>query len=251
VRVFETQAEAGASMWLGVRRLLLIAVPSGVRSIAGRLPMNLKMAMSRHPYPGAAALLDDCAAAGADQVIADAGGPVWDAEGFARLVTAARDSLAPDTARVLEQVAQILSEAHEIEIRLAGAGPGVPAVARSLDDVRVQFAGLIYPGFIAETGSARLADLIRYLKAIVRRLDKLSGEQAKDAERMAAVQRVTTEYEAVRRQLPPGARSRPDVLAIRWLIEEFRVSLFAQALGTRGPVSEKRIGAALDALLPG
>ena len=251
VRVFETEAEADASMLLGIRRLLLIAVPSGVRSIAGRLPMNLKMAMSRHPYPGAAALLDDCAAAAADQVIADAGGPVWDAEGFARLVTAARDSLAPNTARVLELVAQILSEAHEIEIRLASAGPGVPAVAASLEDIRGQFAGLIYPGFIAETGSARLADLVRYLKAIVRRLDKLAGEQAKDAERMAAVQRVTTEYEAVRRQLPAGARSRPDVLAIRWLIEEFRVSLFAQALGTRGPVSEKRIRAALDALLPG
>jgi len=251
VRVFETQAEAETSMRLGIRRLLLIAVPSGVRSIAGRLPMNLKMAMSRHPYPGAAALLDDCAAAAADQVIADAGGPVWDAEGFARLVAAARDSLAPNTARVLDHVARILSEAHEIEIRLASAGPGVPALARSLDDVHAQFAALIYPGFIAETGSSRLPDLIRYLKAIVRRLDKLAGEQAKDNERMAAVQRVATEYEAVRRQLLPGGSSRPEVQAIRWLIEEFRVSLFAQVLGTPGPVSEKRIRAALDALLPG
>ena len=251
VRVFETQAEAEASMRLGIRRLLLIAVPSGVRSIAGRLPMNLKMAMSRHPYPGAAALLDDCAAAAADQVIADAGGPVWDAEGFARLVAAARDSLAPNSARVLELVARILAEAHEVEIRLASAGGGVPALASSLDDVRTQFAALIYPGFIAETGSSRLPDLIRYLKAIVRRLDKLAGEQAKDAERMAAVQRVISEYEAVLRQLPPSARSRPDVQAIRWLIEEFRVSLFAQVLGTPGPVSEKRIGTALGALLPG
>jgi len=251
VRVFETAAEADASMRLGLRRLLLIAVPSGVRSIAGRLPVNLKMAMSRHPYPGAAALLDDCAAAAADQVIADAGGPVWDAEGFAGLVAAARDSLAPNTASVLDNVARILAEAHEVEIRLASAGPGVPALASALDDVRTQFAGLIYPGFIAETGSARLPDLIRYLKAIVRRLDKLAGEQARDAERMAAVQRVTAEYEAVRKQLPPGARSRPDVRGIRWLIEELRVSLFAQVLGTPGPVSEKRIRAALDALLPG
>jgi ATP-dependent helicase HrpA len=251
VRVFDTEAEAEASMRLGVRRLLLIAVSSGVRSIAGRLPMNLKMAMSRHPYPGAAALLDDCAAAAADQVIADAGGPVWDAEGFARLVAAARDSLAPNTARVLDVVARILGEAHEVEIRLASAGERVPALAKSLADVRAQFAALIYPGFIAETGSSRLPDLLRYLKAIVRRLDKLAGEQARDAERMSAVERVTSEYEAVLRQLPASARSRPDVQAIRWLIEEFRVSLFAQVLGTPGPVSEKRIRAALDALLPG
>ncbi len=251
VRVFDTEAEAEASMRLGVRRLLLIAVPSGVRSIAGRLPVNLKMALSRHPYPGAAALLDDCAAAAADQVIADAGGPVRDAEGFAGLVAAARDALAPNTARVVELAARILSEAHQVEIRLAAAGPGVPALARSLDDVRAQFAGLIYPGFIAETGSSRLPDLIRYLKAIVRRLDKLAGEQARDAERMAAVHRVTSEYEAARRQLPPSARSRTDVQSIRWLIEELRVSLFAQVLGTPGPVSEKRIRAAVDALLPG
>jgi len=251
VRVFDTQIEADASMRLGVRRLLLIAVPSGVRSIASRLPVNLKMAMSRHPYPGAAALLDDCAAAAADQVISDAGGPVRDADGFARLVAAARDSLAPDTARVLETVARILAEAHEVEIRLASAGTPGPALARSLDDIRAQLAGLIYPGFIAETGSARLPDLIRYLKAIVRRLDKLAGEQAKDADRMAAVHRVASEYAEVRRQLPASARFRPDVLSIRWLIEEFRVSLFAQVLGTPGPVSEKRILAALDALLPG
>ncbi len=251
VRVFDTQAEAEASMRLGVRRLLLIAVPSGVRSIAGRLPVNLKMALSRHPYPGAAALLDDCAAAAADQVIADAGGPVRDAEGFTGLVAAARAALAPNTARVVEQAARILSEAHEVEIRLAAAGAGVPALAGSLDDVRAQFAGLIYPGFIAETGSSRLPDLIRYLKAIVRRLDKLAGEQARDAERMAAVHRVTSEYEAALRQLPPSARSRTDVQSIRWLIEELRVSLFAQVLGTPGPVSEKRIRAAVDALLPG
>ena len=251
VRVFDTEAEADASMRLGVRRLLLIAVPSGVRSIASRLPMSLKMAMSRHPYAGAAALLDDCAAAAADQVIADAGGPVRDAEGFARLVAAARDSLAPDTARVLETVARILAEAHEVEIRLASAGTPGPALARSLDDVRAQFAGLIYPGFIAETGSTRLPDLIRYLKAIIRRLDKLAGEQAKDAERMAAVHRVAGEYAEVRRQLPASARFRPDVVSIRWLIEEFRVNLFAQVLGTPAPVSEKRIRAALDALLPG
>ncbi len=65
---------------------------------------------------------------------------------------------------------------------------------------------------------------------------------------MAVVQRVTAEYQAVLRELAPPARSRPDVQAIRWQIEELRVSLFAQVLGTPGPVSEKRIMAALAAL---
>jgi ATP-dependent helicase HrpA len=249
IRLFDTEAEAEASMRLGIRRLLLLEVPSGVRSIAGRLPVNAKMAMSRHPYASAIALLDDCVACAADQVIDDAGGPVFDAEGFARLVEAARDGLAPGTARVLDLVAQILAEAHEVEIRLANAAHPVPALAPALADVRTQFAGLIYPRFISAAGARRLPDLVRYLRGIVRRLDKLSGEQAKDAERMEIVRRVMADYEETRAELPAGQRTRPDVVAVRWMIEELRVSLFAQVLGTPGPVSEKRILTALDALL--
>ena len=248
IRLFDSQAEAAESMRAGTRRLLLLAVPSGVRSIAGRLPMTAKMALSSHPYPGAQALLDDCAACAADQVIADADGPAWDADGFARLVEAARDHLAPRTAAVLETVAQILAEAHEVQMRLASAGSGAPGVAPALNDMRAQLAGLNYPGFISETGAARLPDLIRYLRGIGRRLDKLGGDQVRDGERMAIVHRVAAEYDAVRRELPLAARSSPEVTAIRWQLEELRVSLFAQVLGTPGPVSEKRIRSALDAV---
>jgi len=247
IRVFDTPAEADASMLLGTRRLLLIAVPSGVRSIAGRLPMTEKMALSSHPYPAAAAMLDDCASAAADQVIADAGGPAWDAAGFGRLTTAARDHLAPVTARVVESLARVLIEAHEVQIRLSGANP-VPALQPALADMRGQFDGLIYSGFIAATGSRRLPDLVRYLRAIVRRLDKFAGEQVRDAERMAVVRRVRDAYEARLRDISAASRARPDVAAVHWLIEELRVSLFAQVLGTPVPVSEKRVLAAIQAL---
>jgi ATP-dependent helicase HrpA len=253
IRVFDTSAAADASMLLGTRRLLLITVPSGVRSIASRLPMAEKMALSSHPYPAAAAMLDDCAAAAADQVIADAGGPAWDPAGFAALTEAARDRLAPVTAQVVESVARVLIEAHEVQIRLSGARP-VPALEPALADMRAQFAGLVYPGFIAATGVRRLPDLVRYLRAIVRRLDKLAGEQARDADRMAVVHRVSGAYEARLRELPPrvagasGVGGAPDIEAVRWQIEELRVSLFAQVLGTPVPVSEKRVLAAIDGL---
>jgi ATP-dependent helicase HrpA len=247
IRIFDTESQANASMRAGTRRLLLLAVPSGVRSIAGRLPMTAKMALSSHPYRGAGALLDDCAAAGTDQVIDDAGGPAWGAAGFARLVDAARDRLAPNTARVVDAVAEVLGVAHEIEVRLTGAR-AVPVLEPALADMRAQFIALIYPGFIAATGARRLPDLVRYLRAIVRRLDKLAGEQARDAERMAAVQRTAAAYESLLRDLPADDRTRADVQAIRWQIEELRVSLFAQVIGTPAPVSERRILAAIDAL---
>ena len=246
VRLFDTEAEAAAAMVTGNRRLLLLQVPTGIRSIADRLPVQRKLAMSRNPYPGIGALLDDCLAAAADQVIADAGGPAWDADGFARLVAQARPDLPLATSRAVDVVAQVLEAAHEAETRLHATAS--PVVAAAFADARAQFAGLIYPGFVSETGLRRLPDLVRYLRAISRRLDTVAEDPGRDAARAAAVRRVTGAYEQAVATMPPGWRSAADVRAVRWMIEELRVSLFAQVLGTSGPVSEKRILAALDRL---
>jgi ATP-dependent helicase HrpA len=243
VRLFPTEAEASAAMAAGTRRLLLLQVPSGVRSIADRLPTQRKLAMSVSPYPSVGALLDDCVAAAADQVIADAGGPARDAGGFARLVAEARAALPLATARAVDAAGQVLEAAHEAERRLRSTAS--PPLAAAFDDARTQFATLIYPGFVSETGLRRLPDLARYLRAISRRLDTVAEDPARDAERMATVRRVTDAYRQAVAELPAWRRSGVDVLAVHWAIEELRVSLFAQVLGTSGPVSEKRILAAL------
>jgi ATP-dependent helicase HrpA len=142
---------------------------------------------------------------------------------------------------VIADAARVLAEAHEVDAALARAAAHAdePAFA----DIRTQFSSLIYPGFVSGTG-ARLHDLIRYLRAIRQRLDKMPG----DPERMATVHRVTGAYRHAVGALPPSRRSGQDVRAVRWMIEELRVSLFAQTLGTPAPVSEKRILAALDRL---
>jgi len=247
VRLFDTEAEASAAMLRGTRRLLLLQVPSGVRSIADRLPNERKLAMSRSPYPGVGALLDDCVACAADQVIADAGGPAWDADGFARLTAQARDTLPLATARVVDVAAQVLEATHEAEARLQHAA--APALAAAFADARTQLATLICPRFVSETGLRRLPDLVRYLRAISRRLDTVAQDPARDAGRMAIVGEVTEAYQRAIADLPAARRSDPDVQAVRWMIEELRVSLFAQVLGTSGPVSEKRIHAALGRLM--
>jgi ATP-dependent helicase HrpA len=243
VRLFPTQAEADAAMAAGTRRLLLLQVPSGVRSIADRLPTERKLALSRNPYPSIGALLDDCVACAADQVIADAGGPAWDTDGFTRLVAQARSALPLATARAVDAAGQVLEAAHDAEARLR-ATPS-PPLAPAFADARAQFAALIYPGFVSETGLGRLPDLVRYLRAISRRLDTLAAAPGRDAERMAIVRRVADAYQQAVAGLAPARRSGPDVRAVRWMIEELRVSLFAQVLGTPVPVSEKRIRAAL------
>jgi len=246
VRLFETEAEASDAMWRGTRRLLLLQVPSGARSVASRLPVNATLAMSRHPYPSAGALLDDCAACAADQVIADAGGPAWDAEGFARLLEAARSSLPAATAAVVGAVARVLEEAQHAEATLGRATS--PALAPAVADMRSQLSALIHPGFVAETGSRRLPDLARYLRAITQRLEKAPADPGRDAERMAVVHRVTDAYRRAMEERAASGRGGADAATLRWMIEELRVSLFAQTLGTPVPVSEKRIQAALDRL---
>ncbi|MGH3407098.1 MAG: ATP-dependent RNA helicase HrpA, partial [Streptosporangiaceae bacterium] len=246
VALFETPAQARAAMRLGTRRLILLQVPSGVRAVAADLPVATKLALSRHPYASAGALLDDCAACAADQVIDAAGGPARDAAGFARLLEAARKSLAPDAAAVVDVVARVLAEAHEVEVALDRASSA--ALAPVVADLRAQLGGLIYRGFVAGTGAARLTDLVRYLRAMSRRLDKAPGELRRDAERMAIVHGVGEDYRAALARLPEAGRDGPAAREVRWMIEELRVSLFAQTLGTRGPVSERRILAALDQL---
>jgi ATP-dependent helicase HrpA len=270
VRLFQTADEASAAMARGTRRLLLLQVPSGMRSIAGRLTGEQKLALSASPYPGVAALLDDCAACAADQVIADAGGPPWDADGFARLAARARSELPLAAARVLDVVARVLEAAHEADTRLQRTASTVPerpaaraperrissaperpassALAAAVADMRAQYAALVYPGFVSATGLKRLPDLVRYLRAISRRLNTMAEDPGRDAERMAIVHRVAGAYQQALAGLPAGRRCAADVQAVRWMIEELRVSLFAQLLGTSGPVSEKRINAALARL---
>ena len=122
------------------------------------------------------------------------------------------------------------------------------ATVRELSsDVRAQLAELIRPGFVADTGLARLPDLDRYLRAALHRLDKAPEDLRRDAQRRAEVLAVEARYAAFLAQLRPGQRGAEAVTDIAWMLEELRVSLFAQNLGTAYPVSAKRIDRALAA----
>jgi ATP-dependent helicase HrpA len=102
----------------------------------------------------------------------------------------------------------------------------------------------VYRGFVTETGWDYLGELPRYLKAIEYRLDRIAANVARDRQLMATVEQVWQEYEQLRDEVPPSDGLR----RIRWMVEELRVSLFAQALGTPYPVSDKRIYRAMDDL---
>jgi ATP-dependent helicase HrpA len=248
VRLFETEAAALAAMWAGTRRLILRNAPSPVKSVADRLPTRAKLALSHNPHGGVAAMFADCVNCAADYLMAEAGGPAWDREGFERLAAAVRSGLPEATAEVVTQVESALSLAHAVGARLSDTR--ADAVRPAVSDMRAQLDRLIYPGFVTGTGYRRLPSLTRYLRGIERRLDKLPENPARDAANMVIAQRVEEAYAETVATLPAGRRDGADVREVRWMLEELRVSLFAQALGTSGPVSENRVLTALDHLRP-
>ncbi|HEV2783230.1 MAG TPA: ATP-dependent RNA helicase HrpA [Actinophytocola sp.] len=242
VRLFDTEAEQRARMWRGTRRLVLLTVPSPIKSIVRRLPNDAKLTLSGNPHNGVADLLDDCVNCAADTLIAAAGGPAWNRDGFGALRDAVRPDLADTAYEVITTVRRILASTQDVDARLA-ATTG-PRFADAVADLRAQRNALVYRGFITATGFARLPDLVRYLQGMARRLEKLPERPDRDADWMDSVHRVHQEYRRRAAQLPPSQQLRD----IRWMIEELRISYFAQTLGTPYPVSEKRILRALDEL---
>jgi ATP-dependent helicase HrpA len=233
-------------MWAGTRRLRLETIPSPVRYVLGRQTNQAKLTLSRYRHGSASDLFGDCLAAATDDLIAANGGPAWDEAGFGRLLAAVRGELADATLDVVSRVERVLAAAGEVEGRLAELAN--PAFGAAVADVRAQLDDLVYPGWVTATGRRRLPDMLRYVRAMAQRLDRLPGDLAADADNMESLARVTEAWRRVADR-PPATRPPAAALAeARWMLEELRVSYFAQSLGTAYPVSEKRALRAIDRL---
>jgi ATP-dependent helicase HrpA len=206
------------------------------------LSNDTQLALARSPYRNVADLFDDCVVCAVDQLLGDLGGPVWTEAGFAGLRTGVAHALTETVVYVVTVVAGVLAIANGIELRLSALR--APSLAPSTDDIERQLAGLVGPGFIAATGVGRLPDLLRYLEAIELRLDRLPTGAERDFDSLRRVQRLERRYGELLAALGPDVDEAAE--AIRWMIEELRVSYFAQSLGTAQTVSEKRILREID-----
>ncbi|MFJ7631344.1 ATP-dependent RNA helicase HrpA [Streptomyces sp. NPDC097595] len=249
VRLFDTEAEQAQAMWRGTRKLILLNIPVNPAKFASdKLTNQQKLALSRNPHGSIQALFDDCATAAADRLIAAHGGPAWDEASFRTLYDKVRADLVDLTVRTIGQVQQILAAWQACERRLKATNSLV--LINNVTDVRDHLARLMPPGFVTATGLRRLPDLMRYLVAEDRRLQQMPTNVQRDTTRMEKVHEMQDEYAWLLEQLPQGRPVPQEVLDIRWMIEELRVSYFAHALGTAFPVSDKRIVKAIDAAAP-
>ncbi|MFI8417052.1 ATP-dependent RNA helicase HrpA [Serratia sp. NPDC078593] len=239
IRLFDSEQEQQQAMWRGTRRLLLLNIPSPIKYLHEKLPNKAKLGLYFNPYGKVLDLIDDCISCGIDKLIAQYGGPVWQEQAFTQLQERIRAELNDTVVEVAKQVEQILTTVFAINKRLKGRVD--MSLALALSDIKTQLGGLIYRGFVTENGWKRLPDTLRYLQAIERRLEKLAVDPHRDRAQMLRVEHVQQVWQQWLNKLPPTRRENEDVKEVRWMIEELRVSLFAQQLGTPYPISDKRI----------
>ena len=245
IKLFETEFEQAVAMQQGLRRLLLLNVPSPIKYLHEKLPNKAKLGLYFTPFGRVLDLIDDCIACAVDKLIADFGGFVWNEEGFDKLRDFVRENLNEVTVDIAQKVEQILTLTHQINQRLKGKMDFTMAFA--LSDMKSQISGLIYQGFVQKSGYTRLPDLLRYLQAIDKRMDKLTQDVNRDRAAMLRVEQVQQAYQQLLAKLPKSKPISDEVVEIRYMIEELRVSLFAQQLGTKYQVSEKRVLAIINA----
>ena len=261
VQVFPDQASARATMAAGTRRLILLNMPARRPLVDGleRLIDNrTKLALASlavPPYRSTRELVEDAIAACLDEVVASNGGPPRPPEAFEALVSTVRLQVGASAEKAVLAAARILTKMQSLGRRtgeLAGmAAVGSPQMAASLDDIGHQLAALVGPDFVSTAGLRRLPDVERHLNGVERRLERLPADPRRDFALSQKVRSLELQLEEVRAEARQGGASPAQVEAldeVRWMIEELRVSFFAQALGTRVPVSEERVLRAIAAL---
>ena len=248
IRVVPSQVEAERLTRLGARRLLVLVAGSPVKAAVKSLSPRSRLALQFNPDGEIPDLVADCVDAAADELIDAAGGPPRDEAAFAALVATAKGELHRLTVDAVQKVEDVLTQAREVAVAI-GAAPARRVPEAAVADLRRQMTALLHRGFVAATGRRRLPDLVRYLRAMAYRLEKLPANAARDELWMRQVAAVTAEYEQLRARLPGSGAPDDAVARVRWMIEELRVGLFAQGIGTPRPVSEQRVYKAIDQLI--
>jgi ATP-dependent helicase HrpA len=241
IRLMSTEAEQARTLPGGVRRLLLLATPSPVAYVQQHLTAAEKLSLATSPYRSTQALFDDCLAACVDDVLyrVRPDGLVFMRSEFESIRDRVAGVVMDSMFETVGLLARILAASRASDKALKATTS--MALLPALTDAREQLAGLVYPGFVSATGLAQLRHLPRYLAGITSRLTKILDNPGRDRVWMNEVQMATTRFTDAggRIPLPPG--SAPQLVRARWMLEELRISLFAQELRAAESVSLQRI----------
>ncbi|KJK20188.1 ATP-dependent RNA helicase HrpA [Pseudomonas sp. 2(2015)] len=237
---FSTQAEAEFQHRRALQRLLLQQLAEPAKFLRGKLPGLTELGLLYRELGRVEALVEDILLASLDSCILEGEATLpRDGAGLASLAERKRGSWAEHAERLARLTLEILKLWHGLQKRFKGKIDLAQAVA--LNDIKQQLGNLVYPGFVRETPGLWLKELPRYLKAIELRLEKLGAQVQKDRVWSGELGNLWSQYQTrLDKHLQEGKRDE-QLQLYRWWLEEYRVSLFAQQLGTKVPVSDKRL----------
>ncbi len=243
LQVFADRAEAEAAHPRGVRRLLEIALADKVKQARKQLPVSPKTGLLYAAIESQERLRGDIVDAAMNAVLADGLEAIRDRAAFERRRDEAGKRLFGEAMERLKLAEAILSAVADLKPQLEA--PLMGWARGNLDDLRAQLAALVHPGFLRETPADALAQLPRYVKAMRLRAERAVRDPARDQARMLEIKPFA---DALAQAVEDGVAGSADWQALRWDLEELRVSMFAQELGARAGVSPKKLAQRLQAL---
>lgn len=240
--VFRNELERDAAHRSGVIRLLMLRLPPAAKFVISHLNNAEKLVFTQNPHGSIDKLIADCTMAAVDQLVPER--LPMNRAGFEALFETVRAEQIDTIFTITAIVAKVFGASTRINKDLKNTKS--LAMFAAVTDIRSQLEQLIYPGFIAATGAANLMRLPRYVQGVEKRLEKLrGGAVTRDSQALLVIQKLEDEYDAALERVPDGARVPAALAQVKWMLEEMRISLFAQELGTAYSVSEKRIRKAI------
>ncbi|MFZ3205418.1 MAG: ATP-dependent RNA helicase HrpA [Pseudomonas sp.] len=237
---FPTQAEAEFQHRRALQRLLLQQLAEQAKFLRGKLPGLTELSLLHRELGRVEALVEDILLASLDSCILDGEATLpRDGAALAALAERKRGDWTSHAERLARLCLEILKLWHGLQKRFKGKIDLAQAIA--LNDIKLQLSNLVYPGFVRETPGEWLKELPRYLKAIEQRLDKIGAQLQRDRVWSGELAGYWEQYQARLGKHRQEGKRDPQLTLYRWMLEEYRVSLFAQQLGTKLAVSDKRL----------
>jgi ATP-dependent helicase HrpA len=234
LEVFDDPTVAARTHRVGLRRLFALQFKEQLKFVEKNIPGLQQMGMQFMAMGSQEELRDQIIQKAID--IACLQDPLpTDAAAFNKRKDEGKSRLTLLVNEIARLLSQVLTEFHGLPKKLQGVNP------QAASDMQAQLQGLVHKRFLIENEYAQLAHFPRYLKAINVRLEKLRADPTRDARLMAEWNQAASHFMRAAKDRLAGKNTDPKMVEFRWMLEELRVSLFAQELRTPMPVSAKRL----------
>lgn len=250
IKLFEQAYLAQAAHKVGLRQLVILAIPSPIKYLQEKLPNKAKLGLYFNPFGQIQTLIDDCINAGVDSLINDffqqCSTDIRNKQEFLACCEFVRQDINPLVLEIAKKIEVGLTTAHGINKKMKGNVP--LSLIHAHSDIKQHLDSLVFPSFVSAIGVKRLNDWQRYIEGIKRRFEKLPIDPIKDKLHQLNIEKIQGDYQKKCQQISIGKEIPAELAEVRWLIEELRISFFAQQLGTNMPISAKRIANQLSSI---